>query len=114
ALDGEYTAGFHDDIEENRRELGDAASGLPRQRVEVLCDLQQTLLGRHTDLLGMRVGEGRIVEGHGDLRPEHVCLLRVPIIIDCLEFKRAFRVLDAADELGYLALECERLGASWA
>ena len=34
-----------------------------------------------------------------------------PQIIDCLEFKRDFRILDPVDELSFLALECERLGA---
>jgi aminoglycoside phosphotransferase family enzyme len=33
------------------------------------------------------------------------------VIIDCLEFNRNFRILDAASELSFLALECERLGA---
>ena len=37
--------------------------------------------------------EGRIIEGHGDLRPEHVFLESPPKIIDCLE--------------------CDRLGAGW-
>ena len=32
-------------------------------------------------------------------------------IIDCLEFSTEFRTLDTADELGFLALECERLHA---
>jgi aminoglycoside phosphotransferase family enzyme len=53
---------------------------------------------------------GRIVEGHGDLRPEHICLAREPIIIDCLEFSRALRLVDPADELAFLALECAMLG----
>jgi len=109
----EYLAGFRDDIEDNRRELGDPRLGLPSSRVATLCAQQQWLLPRLAPLCAARVHEGRIIEGHGDLRPEHVCLLRVPVIIDCLEFKRAFRVLDAADELGFLALECERLGAPW-
>jgi len=54
---------------------------------------------------------GRIVEGHGDLRPEHVCLVTPPQISDCLEFNRAMRIIDPYDEIGYLALECEVLGA---
>jgi aminoglycoside phosphotransferase family enzyme len=54
----------------------------------------------------------RVVEGHGDLRPEHVCLETEPIVIDCLAFNREFRLLDPADELSFLALECERLGAA--
>ena len=52
-----------------------------------------------------------IVEGHGDLRPEHVCLHPRIAVIDCLEFSRELRIIDAVDEVGFLALECERLGA---
>jgi aminoglycoside phosphotransferase family enzyme len=59
------------------------------------------------------VSQGRIVEGHGDLRPEHVCLGPEPLFIDCLEFNRDWRVLDPADELAYLAMECEHAGAPW-
>ena len=61
--------------------------------------------------LWQRVEERRIVEGHGDLRPEHVCLGTPPQIIDCLEFRAELRYLDPADELAFLAMECERLGA---
>jgi aminoglycoside phosphotransferase family enzyme len=71
------------------------------------CGLRRT----RSDLLEARLQAGRIVEGHGDLRPEHVCLLARPVVIDCLEFNREFRVLDVADELAYLAMECARLGA---
>ena len=60
--------------------------------------------------LDSRAARGCVVEAHGDLRPEHVCLLPEPQIIDCLEFSRDFRILDPADELAFLALECERLG----
>lgn len=63
--------------------------------------------------IGDRVGLGMIVEGHGDLRPEHVCLVSPPVIIDCLEFNRDLRMVDPYDELAFLDLECERLGASW-
>ena len=62
------------------------------------------------ELLTERHRSGRIVEGHGDLRPEHVCLEREPVIIDCLEFSRALRLVDPADELAFLALECAMLG----
>ena len=51
-----------------------------------------------------------IVEAHGDLRPEHICLTDPPVIIDCLEFRRDFRMLDPLDELAFLGMECERLG----
>lgn len=59
-----------------------------------------------------RVCQGHVVEGHGDLRPEHVCLTRPPVFIDCLEFSRELRTLDVADDLACLFLECECLGTS--
>jgi aminoglycoside phosphotransferase family enzyme len=63
--------------------------------------------------LKRRVKGDRIVEGHGDLRPEHVCLSDPPLIIDCLEFSRALRLVDPFDELIFLTLECELLGGGW-
>ncbi|MEY9626365.1 hypothetical protein [Sinorhizobium fredii] len=60
-----------------------------------------------------RIARGKIVEGHGDLRPEHICLIRPPQIIDCLEFNRSMRIIDPYDEMNYLALECDVLGAGW-
>ena len=35
-----------------------------------------------------RVRAGRIVDGHGDLRPEHICFSDPIAIFDCLEFNR--------------------------
>jgi aminoglycoside phosphotransferase family enzyme len=64
-------------------------------------------------LLEARAAGGHVVEGHGDLRPEHVFLLDTPVIIDCLEFNRALRLVDPFDEIGFLGLECQRLGAAW-
>jgi uncharacterized protein len=63
------------------------------------------------DLLLQRLEDGRVVEGHGDLRPEHICLGSPPVIIDCLEFRADLRFLDAVDELAFLTMECERMGA---
>jgi uncharacterized protein len=63
-------------------------------------------------LLTARAEERRIVEGHGDLRPEHVFLGPSPLVIDCLEFRADLRCLDPVDELAFLAMECERLGAA--
>lgn len=57
---------------------------------------------------------GRCVrDGHGDLRPEHVCLLRPPVVIDCLEFNPQLRQVDPFDEIAYLSLECDMAGAPW-
>ncbi|WP_366657143.1 hypothetical protein [Fodinicurvata sp. EGI_FJ10296] len=62
--------------------------------------------------IGDRMATHMIVEGHGDLRPEHICLTDPPQIIDCLEFNRAMRIIDPCDEITYLGMECDMLGAS--
>lgn len=98
-------------IGDNRRELASPEFGLDPALPASLARAQQRFLQGHADLFDARVRQGHIVEGHGDLRPEHVCLLPEPVVIDCLEFNREYRILDPADELGYLALECERMQA---
>lgn len=65
------------------------------------------------DMLAARLAAGRIVEGHGDLRPEHVLLGPEPLVIDRLEFSERLRRLDPMDEASFLGMECERLGAAW-
>ncbi len=54
-----------------------------------------------------------VIDAHGDLRPEHIYLLDPPVIVDRLEFNRDLRLFDPLDELAFLAIECERLGAGW-
>ena len=107
----EYRERFHRDISANLAELSRPLHRLPAGQVQRVHDAQFDFLERRRDLFDARVGEGRIVEAHGDLRPEHVYLNERPVITDCLEFNLQFRTLDPVDELAFLALECERLGA---
>ena len=106
-----YRARLSSGIAENLRELSKSAYELPRDLVEATCGRQRTMLERQPALFDQRVQDGRVIEAHGDLRPEHICLEPEPQFIDCLEFSHEFRILDPADELAFLALECERLGA---
>jgi aminoglycoside phosphotransferase family enzyme/predicted kinase len=62
------------------------------------------------DRFAARVAAGRIREGHGDLRLEHVYFLPPPdgvVAIDCIEFNERFRCGDAAGEAAFLAMELE-------
>lgn len=52
----------------------------------------------------------RLVDGHGDLRAEHVHLGKTIQVIDCLEFDRELRRLDPMQELAQLALEINYAG----
>lgn len=76
-----------------------------------LCAEQRDALNNWLPWFAQRLRAGRIVEGHGDLRPERICLQPEPVIIDCLEFSKNLRVADCADEICFLALELERLQA---
>ncbi len=78
-----------------------------------MLDALDSALERIAPGIERRIAEGRIVEGHGDLRPEHVHLGEPVQIIDCLEFSRAMRIIDPYDEINYLGLECAMLGAPW-
>ncbi|MBX3413413.1 MAG: AAA family ATPase [Pirellulales bacterium] len=109
---GEYRAAIESHVRANRRELAREERGLPQDLVERVHQAQLRCLALAPALLERRVREGRIIDGHGDLRPEHIYLLEPPVAIDCIEFNDEFRRLDAADELAFLAMECDRLGAS--
>lgn len=110
---GHWRRGLARAILENRDAASNPRFGLPREAARIVCNALIGFLEMHGDLLDARVMGSRIVEGHGDLRPEHVCLEEPPVFIDCLEFNREFRVLDPVDELAYLGLECELLGAGF-
>ena len=110
---GEYRGRFERGIRANQQELSAPDYGLPPALLQAVAAGQLAVLERDAPLLDQRVTQRRIVEGHGDLRPEHVCLGPEPLFIDCLEFNREWRQLDPADELAYLAMECEHAGAAW-
>ncbi|PQO23298.1 hypothetical protein C2I36_08565 [Rhodobacteraceae bacterium WD3A24] len=84
-----------------------------RESAAPLLDALDTAIERLHPALEARIAAGGMVEGHGDLRPEHVYLNDTPKIIDCLEFNRRMRIIDPFDEVNYLGLECEMEGAAW-
>ncbi len=100
-------------------EIDDAITSEPWRAA---IDDQRRYLREHAGRVGARAAAGRIVETHGDLRPEHVFLGRRFAVIDCLEFSRDLRIQDGAEETAFLALECQieagaelrdRLLAAW-
>jgi uncharacterized protein len=94
------------EIELSCRELARPPFALEHERSERVAGRLIHALRGWPELFAAR----RIVEGHGDLRPEHIGLEREPVIIDCLEFSRRLRLVDPADELAFLALECRMAG----
>ena len=96
----------------NREMLLQPRFGIGEQARDVVRRVDD-LMGEVMPLMRARVSAGAVVEGHGDLRPEHICLSRPLQIIDCLEFNRTMRIVDPYDEVNYLAIECDLLGAGW-
>lgn len=107
-------AGWRRAIDTNRSVLCDPRFRLPVARIGWIATVQHRFLCRRAQILAARARAGRIVDAHGDLRPEHVWLTEPVRIIDCLEFDPRLRALDPLDEVAFLHLECERLGAGWA
>lgn len=98
--------------ERNQRDLCAPDLGLDARRVSNITQMQLAFLEQRGVLVGER--GAHLIDGHGDLRPEHVYLGSgpdSPCVIDCLEFDSDLRWVDPAEEIAFLALECRKLGA---
>ena len=107
----EFVARFADEQAMNRKLLAGFARDIPS--IDHVLDNFDRAFAAARPLLLARAQSGHVIDGHGDLRPEHVCLLEPPCIIDCLEFSALLRAVDPFEEIDYLGLECEVLGAPW-
>jgi uncharacterized protein len=67
--------------------------------------LAQAVLDIHGGELERRAQGGRVRDGHGDLRAEHVLLTRPVAIVDCIEFNAARRAIDVGDDLACLKVD---------
>jgi uncharacterized protein len=104
--------------------LGLERSGDPPSTAQFLAEFGPSWIERHEGLLRERERSGRVREGHGDLKAEHVCILddslpsvgRLPpvaagiLIYDCVEFSRALRCTDVASELAFLSIDLDAEG----
>lgn len=70
-------------------------------------------LARQRPLIEARAARGLTVDGHGDLRLEHVYFPaggQEPLIIDCVEFSPRIRCCDPAADVAFLVMELTRAG----
>ena len=98
--------------EENFQEAeGHIGTLLTRPAHEALRFYTDRFYDQHAALLHRRRAGGFIVEGHGDLRLEHVHLTDERVtIFDCIEFNEEFRHLDVANDVAFLAMDLDRKG----
>lgn len=68
-------------------------------------------LERDATVFEARQEQGRIRDGHGDLRLEHVYFEGSEIVvIDAIEFNERFRIADVAADVAFLAMELDARG----
>ena len=95
----------------NARELLALADDATARRILAADRFTNAFLVAHRGELEGRAAAGRIRDGHGDLRAEHVVLEDPLAIVDRLEFDSRLREIDVADDLAFLVMDLERLGA---
>ncbi|GAA2961628.1 AAA family ATPase [Kitasatospora cinereorecta] len=84
---------------------------LPEGVAQIEQLVRRYLAGRER-LFDMRIEQGRIVDGHGDLLAEDIfCLQDGPRVLDCLEFDDHLRYVDGIDDAAFLAMDLEQLDA---
>jgi aminoglycoside phosphotransferase family enzyme len=108
-----HLAHFMREIDLGSEVFADPGFGRTGERAVALAASLSAMLAGEPAIVTGRVAAGRILEGHGDLRPEHVCLEQPTVIIDCLEFSPELRLVDPFDEISFLAMECAVIGARW-
>jgi aminoglycoside phosphotransferase family enzyme/predicted kinase len=81
--------------------------------LEETSTLVHRFLDGRADLFDDRIRRGAVVDGHGDLTPEDIfCLPDGPRLLDCLEFDDRLRYVDRLDDIAFLAMGLEHLGAA--
>ncbi len=112
---GGYAERIRQEIADVAMELLNPNYDFPTVLVNDVIDHLNTYVDAKAELLDRRQQEGYVREVHGDLRPEHVCLVpdAEPEIIDRLEFDPKLRCLDCVEELAYFGLECREISQRW-
>jgi aminoglycoside phosphotransferase family enzyme/predicted kinase len=103
-----------------RRVLGDLGSyeafigyTVSERELREIEDYCRRFIESQWELLNQRAKTGRVRDGHGDLRAEHICIEPDDTIniYDCVEFSESIRYCDVAADIAFLAMDLDRLDA---
>jgi len=83
---------------------------IDRQFSGQLVSFTRDFLQGHKDLFRKRKDDGFVREVHGDLHAQHVCLTHPPIIFDCIEFNKRFRIGDVVEDIAFLLMDLDYRG----
>lgn len=95
---------------EDNLQLTEAFAGvwIDRRQFEFVRSASRSFYRRHQNLFHRRRKDGKIKDGHGDLRSDHIYFTKSGIqIIDCIEFNDRLRLLDMANDLAFLVMDLE-------
>lgn len=95
-------------VRENFSQAHELLSGLTSEsQMREVEEYQLSWLRDHAETLQRRIDSNRIVEGHGDLKLEHVYADDAGhlLVIDCIEFSERFRLGDACSDVAFLAMD---------
>jgi aminoglycoside phosphotransferase family enzyme/predicted kinase len=84
---------------------------VPKEGPEIV-RWQTDFLRANPSLFERRMAAGRVRDGHGDLRLEHVYFEseNQPTIIDCIEYNERFRFADVCADVAFLSMDLEAHG----
>lgn len=93
-----------ENFEQTRGTVGEHLSAAEAAEIE---SWQSRFLADHADRFQARIDQGRVRDGHGDLRLEHVYLGEdgAVTIVDCIEFNERFRFADVCADVAFLAMD---------
>ena len=95
---------------EENLQLAEAFAGvwIDRRDFELVRSATRSFYRRHENLFHRRRMDGKIKDGHGDLRTDHIYFTKSGIqIIDCIEFNDRLRILDIISDLAFLIMDLE-------
>ena len=97
----EYMHKLEDEIIFSYDELRKHDFQLSDSLIEKVCATLKNFIKSHTALIVDRIEKGKIIEAHGDLRPEHISLSPQSAIIDALEFNRELESYGYSGRIGF-------------
>ena len=98
---------WDENFEQSEAAVGKSISRMQHAYLQAWSD---ACFQRHRSVFERRIKDGRIRDGHGDLRASAVCLTDDICIFDCIEFNKRFRYGDVAADVAFLAMDLTAKG----
>jgi len=97
---------------ENFTDLSSLSAGIIRENdLKKVEEISLSQIRNLQSIIIQRRAEGYIKDLHGDLHCSHICFTKAGVrLFDCIDFNPAFRCIDQAAEMAFLAMDLESRG----